>query len=341
MADDLYSALIEGVPTQSQRQAALARALRQQNLLGELGAFSGDRVMGPAGERLAASSEQGAEDLASQRERQQALGLEQSRYNTEAQQGQERLNQEMEIARMNDARARDLAKLLAQNRADVAGIRANASANNQKLPASTIKELEQDRDTMAGIQEALGAYQSGFGHTIGPGGRSLENLLAQKGMGSEGMKAAQNWWANYGRQFTLPGMHAQFGARLTPQEMARWEQYHIDPNMTDDQIRQNLGQIYQEYQNMVGRRVSSLSAGGYNPGYLNSIISSKVGTTQAPTPGQKYLQMVRMGRQSQPQQTQPQQPQGTLLQQALMSNPNSPLNPMQGLFSGLGGIGGP
>jgi len=287
MADnDVFAALTGGAPTDAARQAALADALRRQSQLGQLYAMSGDRVLAPQGEAMQHAALSGGQDIATERKAQIAQALEQQHYAQAQAQEQASLAERKREADMTDARQREMQKLLLQNRLDVQDEKnAAKGAGGEKLPATTIKELEEYRDSAQDINDAANSYQNGFGGF----GRNMENFLAQKGFGTQSQKVAQNWWANYGRQFTLDEMHRRFGARLTPQEMARFEQFHIDPNMSDAQIKMNLQQLQQQFGGLLERRVNDLKAGGYNPGFLDSIMAGRKGTTAAPNPGDKYL----------------------------------------------------
>lgn len=65
---DAISALIQGVPQDSDRQLALAQSLRSQNLLGNLGLASGDRVIGPEGKSLIGQTDTSLQDILRERD---------------------------------------------------------------------------------------------------------------------------------------------------------------------------------------------------------------------------------------------------------------------------------
>ncbi len=330
--DDLYSALIEGVPTQSDRQAALAAALRQQNILGQLGMASGDRTMAPTGKNLMAGANTGAEEIAKEREAQQQQQMVQAWHQQQAAHEQAQLEQQMKIATMNDQRQRELAQLLAQNRLAVQDEKNTGKAEKpaKPVPTTTAKELSQMEDSLEGVKGAVSAYQPGFGGAS----RSLENWASTApGLSAvmpQSAKDAQNWWANYGRQFTLPELKATVGLRHNQYMQELFESYHLKPSMQDDQIKTNLGQIHDQLYSRLSRRVNELKNQGYNiEGYEQYLPgnSGKESGSGIQAPGNKYLQAIR-----------PQQSVGTPLQNALRNSQNPQVNPAAGLFQG--GVGG-
>lgn len=73
MPGDIYSALTGQLPTDQESQQALINALRGKSMMGQIGALSGDSVLAPFGQNLMRSSDQEAENIGSQFERQQGL----------------------------------------------------------------------------------------------------------------------------------------------------------------------------------------------------------------------------------------------------------------------------
>src|SRR5882762_4245746 len=76
MPSDIYSALTGQLPTDQESQQALIQALRQRQNLGQLGALSGDPVLAPYGANLMKSSDQEAENIGGQFERQRQMATE-------------------------------------------------------------------------------------------------------------------------------------------------------------------------------------------------------------------------------------------------------------------------
>jgi hypothetical protein len=337
--DDLYSALVEGVPTQSDRQAALAAALRRQNIMGQLGAASGDRTLAPLGENLQRGAMSGANDISKERENQQQQDIAQQWHAQQTQHEQEQLAQQMKIAQMTDARQRDLAAALGQNRLAVADERQENKPPKpaKPVPTTAAKELSQMEDSLEGVKGAQSSYQPGFGGAA----RGVENWASTApGLSAvmpDSAKDAQNWWANYGRQFTMPELKATVGLRHNQYMQELFESYHLKPSMQDDQIATNLGQIHNQLQSRMSRRVKELSDQGYDISGYAQYLPGQSGAAQGQqSPGSKYLQAVRPP----PQAQAPQAQQPNFLRQSMQANPlvNPLLNPQAGLFSG--GLGG-
>lgn len=331
--DDLYSALISGVPNNGQTQAALAAQIRKQALLGQLGEASGDRVMGPAGHALLAEADTGAHQLGEEREKQQQQDILQNWHNTENQHWQAQQAQAMKIAQMTDSRQRELNAALLQNKLDLQDLK-NDGKPAKPIPVPDKKELEQMQDSLTGVQGAAESYKSGFGGT----GRNAENWAARTvpALTTQSMQDAQNWWANYGRQFTLPELKATIGLRHNNYMQNLFESYHLDPNMNDAQLTKNLGQISTQLENRIKRRVRDLQDQGYNIGGFENYLPGE----NSPPPSKGYLDAARQATQAPmqgapqaaPQAAQPapqpapvapqppqQQPPGNLLQNALRS----------------------
>src|SRR5438270_5552958 len=70
---DIYTLLAGGGTANSQIPDAVVAALRNRQGMGMLGALSGDPVLGPFGQNLMRTTDQEAETLGSQAERQQQL----------------------------------------------------------------------------------------------------------------------------------------------------------------------------------------------------------------------------------------------------------------------------
>jgi hypothetical protein len=296
MADpDLYSALIGGAPRQADQQAALAKALRDQQFLGSLGQASGDRVLAPLGASMVKGAQSGAQDIAAEREKQQQLDTQEHWRNIQEGHYNDQVAYQKAKDAADNANRLSVAGLLAGNRVDIQDMKdktalAEKAAKDAKgltIPKGTADNLMNLKDSVDGVADAASTYKPGFGGV----GRNAENWIAANvsPLSTQNMKAAQNWWANYGRQFTLDEMHRLYGARLSPQEMATFEKFHINQNMDDDQIQQNLSQIHTFLDNKLGKHVDDLRAGGYNPGFLDQVRPQSSVANQ-PRPGDKYMQ---------------------------------------------------
>ena len=334
---DQYDALVSGVPTDAQSQQALAAGLRRQALLGQLGQASGDRVLAPLGHGLTSESDTQAHQIGQLREQEansrQALQFHNDQQANElANRAWQQKYQAGELAEktrndtMQDARQRDLAKIadqIKQQNADTAAARESDAkgkvAAGKPLPVSASKDIEQTLDAQRGVDAALEQAQAlhSQGQQIGGVGRNIKNWIsANSPLGTNAMDASQNFWAQYGRSFTLPELKATIGTRHNEYMQNLFEGYHINPNMSNDQIINNLSQISKQIHQRTSSRAADYQSQGYDVGkYADAILDPKGGRA-----GGKYLDAVDQQATPQPQaQPQPQpQPQGSsVLQQAL------------------------
>lgn len=240
MPYDTYDAMMSGAPTDPQRQAALAQQLRQQALFGKLGMLTGDRVLGPGGTHLTSEADAQGKEIMSEREHEAQMREAIRQHQVEQQHQEAQLQQQREIADQSDKRAREIAALAWGTRKDIADEKAGKPGKEPIIPAKEVDKLQTLRDSVNNV----GASKASFKDDYAGASHILTNTMAKYGVGTAGSKEAANWWQNYGRGFTLDEMHRLYGARLSPQEMAIFEQYHIAPGMDAGQIRTNLEQIH-------------------------------------------------------------------------------------------------
>lgn len=343
--DDIFSSLISGAPTDPEKQRVLAQALRKQSLMGQLAMASGDRVLAPLGKNLSAGAESGAQDIATEREKQEALDTQEYWHKIQ----ERHYNDQVEYQKNKDIA--DNAARLAQTKLLVGGRQDVADANNatkeaveaakeaarqqkaalgKPLPGTLGKDLMQLRDSTDGVKAALDSYQPGFGGF----GRGLINVIGSTSLGSAHAKEAQNWWANYGRGFTLDEMNRLYKSRLTTNEMEIFRKYHITENMSDAQIQQNLTQIHALLAKKLTLHGAELANQGYSPEGIKTIVGEDpIAAAGAGSPSKKYLPP--FGGQPAPQGNSPVQ--NFMLQQTLQGqqpglsmSPGAPPN----LFSG-------
>jgi hypothetical protein len=310
---DMYSALVGGAPTDQQSQMALAQALRRQSQLGQLGQLSGDRVLAPAGENMVADAQKGATSISNERARQAAQAQALTFHNDQQQHEADALAQQMKIANMTDSRSRDEANatnalrqsLLTQKDQDAADRAAAAQAakaeaaehGGKPIPDGEFQKLSAYKDAAESVDQSLSTFKpeyAGAGKVIP---RTATNWLASNMPSTAGAlgavnptdQAANNWYQNYGRGFTMDEMHNKFGARLTNNEQQIFEQYHINPNMDAPTIVTNLTQIGAKAREKLNERLDALEAAGYNKDQIATIRSSVAPVTgvpgAAPTPG--------------------------------------------------------
>lgn len=307
---DQFDALVGGVPTDPRVQQALIAQLRNQNLMGQMLASTGDRALAPMGELVARQAEGAGQNIGSLREREanarQALAFHQDEIaHQDAAQ-----KQQMEIARMNDQRQREalnqqdqLRRDLMQQRinaaAELAREKAEAKANmpGKPLPQADTKRLDALGELLNGLDAAQQTYQKGYS---GPG-RAFENYVATNAgfLTSQKVKDQNAWWQHYGRTFKLEDLHQLFGARVSPTEQALFDKFHLSEGMTDDQILQTLGNLRRELGRAYGDIITNRKKAGFNADQLTDYMSRVPGDTSAalapPKASQKYLDAVKGG----------------------------------------------
>lgn len=279
MAYDSYDAMLSGSPTDPAKQAALAAQLRQQAMLGRMGMLTGDRVMGPGGTHLMSEADSQGKELMSDREAQARLQEAVQAHQDSMAQSNAQMSQHMAIAKMQDARMRELQQDRLDARTDTA-----AKKPGKPIPASAAKEMEQFQDSARGVDEALTSLKSLNDAGINTGGMlrdSRNYLAANTPFATDEDKAVQNWHANYGRQFTLPELKATIGIRHNQYMQNLFESYHLAPNMSNDQKLENLQQISKQLHDRITTRAKDYASQGYDVGNYTEFPAAGA----APPPG--------------------------------------------------------
>lgn len=233
---DLTQALIGAGATNPAEQAALAAQLRNRSRYGQLGLLTGDKPMAAVGGQLIDDANAGTQMLQGIRQKDidnkqaaDALAFEKD-YKAKA------LSQAWRIARMQDARMRELA-----------GMRMAGNQAGKSYPRLTMadrKRLEGASNVMTDVGELLANFKPEYAQRLGPGPQSrLPNALASYGVGTQGSKEAAQWWASWNQLYSLGQRNQLFGATLTPNEMQAWAQSDINPSMSPDQIKERVGNI--------------------------------------------------------------------------------------------------
>lgn len=87
---DIYSAIVGAPPSEQEKIEALARKLRGRQMIGQLGMLTGDKVLAPMGQNIAAETQGQAEKIG---------GYQARRRELEAQEQMARMNDEAQMAR--------------------------------------------------------------------------------------------------------------------------------------------------------------------------------------------------------------------------------------------------
>lgn len=270
--DDLYDVLIGEAPSDADKAAATAAALRRRRSFGELGLISGDRTLGKLGDRMVGQADEYAKNI--QTTRQQDLDNAQTKSYQDSQVGHmgsvlsETMRANRERERLT-ARGQDLSLLEAR-------ARARAADKMPKLTVSDRRDLTEGAGLVGNIQDLKQGFKDEFaapqvmGKSI-PFARPLANTVSAMGLGSEDMDEAQQWWAASDRLYTLFQRNKLFGATLTSNEMKAWGEANANKNMKPEQIKKMLDSILGVAQEELQANVEGFQQGGYDPDQIDAL----------------------------------------------------------------------
>lgn len=270
--DDLYDVLIGEAPSDADKAAATAAALRRRRSFGELGLISGDRALSKLGDRMVGQADEYANRI--QTTRQQDIDNTQTKAYQDSQVGHmgSVLNETMRANRERErltARGQDLDLLEAQ-------ARARAADKMPKLTVSDRRDLTEGAGLVGNIQDLKQSFKDDFaapqvlGKSI-PFARPLSNTISAMGMGSKEMDEAQNWWAASDRLYTLFQRNKLFGATLTTNEMKAWGEANANKNMKPEQVKKMLDSILTVAQKELSSNVQGFYEGGYDPDQVDAL----------------------------------------------------------------------
>lgn len=244
MADDLYSYLVGAPPSDKDQIKAVVDQLRRRRSFGELGALTGDKILQPYGQGMIKEADTSALQL--QSERQKAIDDAQ----TEAYQS----GQLKHMGNMEDItrRGQDFSREVGLANAMAAMERAN-NANkpkNNKFTFADRTKLEGVVGNLNTMEGQLNDFKDEFTQQVGSKAgplNKLPNALANLGYGSDNMKEAADWWANWRAFYTIQQRNKMFGATLTPHEKKAWEEADISPQLDPKQIRNRIGVLLKTF----------------------------------------------------------------------------------------------
>ena len=266
---DDYRILIGAAPTTEQKQKLLADSLRRRRAFGELGAVTGDRVLQPFGHSLREQADEYAKMV--QDTRQKDIDDAQTKaYQT----GQlEHMGQVLkETMRGNNLDyAAAMAAIAQRDRSDMLSA-FGSEAEYRKFTDSTRNKMISKASVMEGIMDSIATFKPEYTQILGAGPQSkLPNTLAGYGIGTQNSKAAQLWWANWDKFFTLPERNQTFGATLTPNEQQAWKEVSIHPGMDPEIIQHKLNKFLNTIRGETIRRIRSMEKEGFDPEVLDTM----------------------------------------------------------------------
>jgi hypothetical protein len=253
--DDIYSALVGGAPTDKTRQMALANSLRNKDLQGQVYSLTDDPTISAYGKGQLKAAMEGGQDVQQSREAQATLAETQEYRRAQAAQAQ--------AALAETRRWHNMVNDISQQKVDTAADKADAG---KPIPQADRKQLEAMGTSISGIQNSLSNFKDSYAGTMLPGGRPLANTLSRMGVNlTSNQQDASDWFSDYNRSYSLPALHAQFGARLTPPELAKFDAAHIGENMNPDQIRGRLTSVLETGKGGIARYLDDLEGNGFSP----------------------------------------------------------------------------
>lgn len=272
MDGNLYDVLLGEAPTDADKVAATAAALRRRRSFGELGMLSGDRILSKVGQDLTGSADEYANRI--QQTRQQDVDNRQTQRYQEGQLGHmgSVLKESMRSTDMRDAttrRGQDLALLAAR-------MRSSGRDKPPKLTVSDRRDLTEGAGLVGNMQDLLTSFKDDYaapqvaGRSL-PGVRPLSNTLSAMGLGSKDMDEAQKWWAASDRLYTLFQRNKMFGATLTTNEMKAWAEANASKNMKPAQVKGMLEDIMKVASEELQANVDGFMAGGYDPEQIDAL----------------------------------------------------------------------
>lgn len=217
---DLFEALIGEGPSTPERQRMLADQLRKKSRYGQLGVLTGDKQMGAIGSNLMVGADNDARTLQGIRRsgiddaRQSARDASDVDYRDRA------LKQSLQIAGMNNARAREIAQLtrdsMGQTRLDKSLERQQSDKDKKRVRLGEYME----RNAMTALVQSVGDLNNLVGQYKGkniPGVGGIQNTFVGKMNPSFDAKNMQSARASVVNAI----LRAQSGLAVTTQEAER------------------------------------------------------------------------------------------------------------------------
>lgn len=285
----IYDDLIGGAPTDKEKVAEVAAALRRRRSYGELGMLSGDKVLGKYGQGLVKEADDYASQLQDTRRHDIDDKQTKAYQDSQIEHMGSVLKETMRGRDMADAttrRGQDLSYLATQLRAAAAAKKA-ATTKAPKFTVSDRRDLQEGASLVANMRQLQEGFKPEFsgaklaGVTV-PGGRALMNTLSAAGLGSKDMDESQKWWSESERLYDLFNRNKLFGATLTTNEMKAWANANASKNMKAEQIGTFLKSVTDNAERELSSKMDFFKAGGYNEDQIGAITQRTQEARQLP-----------------------------------------------------------
>jgi hypothetical protein len=243
--------------------SGLADALRKRKEVASLALLSGDPTSQKFGGGLYSDVESQMNARIKQDENQKQRDLTQGYYNQMAeQQGLSRALQEKELNEMiRHHKALEDATLQ----------KAMAKAYPTRAPSVAAQKRAGDAiGNYNALRGARDSFKDDYGNNSGiPWEGEVSNTIGKLGIGTQDQKDQALWWQNYRNQYELGARHTLFGAALTDNEIAKWDQANISPSSTPEQIKRALNNMVDVHKSVL-QRIHDEDTANYNPAWVEA-----------------------------------------------------------------------
>lgn len=278
MDGNLYDYLIGSAPTDPQKQKMVADQLRRRRSFGELGALTGDRVLQPFGQGMMSEADTAAKQI--QDTRQKDIDNAQTKSFEEGQLAH--LGGVLKETTRKDTMDHVYQMLMAQaalEKADKAG-----AGKIPKLRQGDIKDLQDISQDISQFNDLEDYIKNGgkfgavkiFAHKEPgsnvekggvpvPGLRTLKNLGASMGLGSEEDKESFAMKQQFDRLYNIGARNRLFGATLTANEKKSWDEANPSTRQSDEQILKALPTLRKVFEHRLTNKARGLMRENYDP----------------------------------------------------------------------------
>jgi len=230
--DPLEIMLTSGSNRDDDMQKALSSGLRRRREISELAQITGDDVLTPFGQNLAASVSRDTQlekkAMEADAQRQLTSGYYKQMAEQSALKNAMALRKQEEYERHN--RATEKNQLL----------RSNPMGSFKAPTVSAQKKTEEAKESYQSLQRVLKSYKEDYANnTFFPFEGSISNTFG-KYTGTDDQQDQSRWWADYDLLYTLGRRNKLFGSALTDSEIRAWEGANISPNSPPEVIQRGL-----------------------------------------------------------------------------------------------------
>ncbi|GAG16311.1 unnamed protein product, partial [marine sediment metagenome] len=140
-------------------------------------------------------------------------------------------------------------------------------------------------EVLRNMRTALDDPDFNPGSTGIPGGRTVANLAAQYGVGTDHSLEAQDFWREYNRRFNLLKRNELFGATLTTNEQRSWKSAVAGEEMNKEQLKSIIGSMARwEGRELTNYAAAMKAQNRYSPTAIDHLTPGLGGAGPEPEP---------------------------------------------------------